>query len=78
MKGHLELGARSPFKLKNKKPVSNKLYHMVEVQYWHILIIHFNPKQAGGGEFGAPPSSFFALALSFLTLSQWNFFTFNK
>ena len=48
---------------------NNKLY----------LYLYFNPIKAGGGAFGAPPPySFFALALSFVTLSPWNFLTFQK
>ena len=40
------------------------------------LFIFLNPIKAGGGRLAPPPCSFFALALSFVTLSPWNFWLF--
>ena len=41
------------------------------------VVLGLNPTQAGGGAFDAPPS-FIAIALSFLTLSPLNLFTFDE
>ena len=47
-------------------------------KYIRFQFRFFNPIKAGRGGVWRPPSSFFAIALVFVTLSPWNFLTFHK